>query len=226
MTRLFAGVAGAALWFAALALLLRQCRKPRGILGRLSIRSMNVRHAGVTNWGLEAVTIGSRFAILDVGCGGGRTVQTLATLAPEGKVFGIDYSAASAAAARRNNAGLIRAGRVEIQQAGVSRLPFGDATFDLVTAVETHYYWPNPVADLREIRRVLKPGGALIVIAETYAGQRFTRVVMVVMMLLGARYLTIDQHRALLAEAGFTDVSVEAEPTKGWIRVIGLRAPM
>jgi ubiquinone/menaquinone biosynthesis C-methylase UbiE len=187
---------------------------------------MNVRHAGVTNWGLEAVTIGSRFAILDVGCGGGRTVQTLATLAPEGKVFGVDYSAASAAVARRSNAELIRAGRVEIQQAIVSQLPFSDETFDLVTAVETHYYWPNPVADLREIRRVLKPGGALIVIAETYAGQRFTRVVMVVMMLLGARYLTIDQHRALFAEAGFTDVSVEAEPKKGWIRVIGLRAPM
>jgi len=118
MTPLLPGIAGAALWFAVLALVLRQCRKPRGILGRFSIRSMNVRHAGVTNWGLEAVTIGKRFAILDVGCGGGRTVQTLATLAPEGKIFGIDYSAASAAAARQTNAELIRAGGVEIQQIG------------------------------------------------------------------------------------------------------------
>ena len=43
---------------------------------------------------------------------------------------------------------------------------------DVVTAVKTHYYWPDLHADLREILRVLKPGGALVVIAEAYRGQR------------------------------------------------------
>jgi len=46
-------------------------------------------------------------------------------------------------ASRHANAHGIRTGRIEIRQASVSRLPFPDGTFDLVTAVETHYYWPD-----------------------------------------------------------------------------------
>jgi len=46
----------------------------------------------------------------------------------------------------------------------VSQLPFPDDKFDLVTAVETHYYWPDLVADLQEIRRVLKPGGEIVLV--------------------------------------------------------------
>jgi SAM-dependent methyltransferase len=51
----------------------------------------------------------------------------------------------------------------------VSRLPFPDDKFDLGAAVETRYYWPDLVKDMREIRRALKPGGAPIIIAESYA---------------------------------------------------------
>jgi len=60
---------------------------------------------------------------------------------------------------------LIQAGRVQIEQASASRLPFADEKFDLVTAVETLYYWPNPATDLQEVLRVLKPGGTLVIIS-------------------------------------------------------------
>src|SRR5262249_59949844 len=105
---------------------------------------------------------------LDVGCGGGRPIRKLATVASEGAVFGVDHSQERVEASRAQNAPLIRAGRVDIRQASVSRLPYPDATFDLVTAVETHYYWPDLPDDLREVLRVVKPGGTVIVIAESY----------------------------------------------------------
>ena len=139
--------------------LLDQCRKPKWWLGRLLLWTMNVRHSHVTDWGLRHVPLEKYFRVLDIGCGGGRTIAKLAAIASDGKVYGMDYSAASVAAARSANARWIKAGRVEIQQASVSRLPFPDGNFDVVTAVETHYYWPNLAADLREILRVLKPGG-------------------------------------------------------------------
>lgn len=60
---------------------------------------------------------------------------------------------------------MLKDGRVEIQKASVSQLPFSDNKFDLVTAVETQYYWPDLDKDMEEILRVLKPGGTLIVIA-------------------------------------------------------------
>src|SRR5215475_4285391 len=140
-----------------------QCKKPRGWLGRFLLRKMNSRHSKLTDWGLGQVSIQPDSTILDVGCGGGRTLSKLAGLATEGKVYGLDYSEESVAVSRRTNAHWIDAGRVEVREGSVSRLPFSEGRFDLVTAVETHFWWPDLPAGVREIFRVLKPGGKVIV---------------------------------------------------------------
>jgi len=144
----------------------------------------------LTAWGLEHVTIGESDTILDIGCGGGQTLHTLAGMALEGKVHGIDYSADSVAVARRTNGELISAGRVDVQRGSVSSLPFPDGTFDLITAVETHYYWPDLPANVREVLRVLKPGGMFALIAETYRGGPSRLLYGMVMPLLRAAYLS------------------------------------
>jgi SAM-dependent methyltransferase len=206
--------------------LLQQCRKPQGWLGRYILRGMNRRHAKVTDWGLGHVTVRSRDTILDVGCGGGRTVAKLAALASSGRVFGADFSATSVAAARRTNRDLIRAARVEILRASVSSLPFVTATFDLVTAVETHYYWPNLVADRREVLRVLKPGGIFILIAESYRGGKHDQALRHLDTLnrrgiLEFAHLTVAEHAAFLSQAGFQDVATFEEFDKGWVCALG-----
>src|SRR5262249_15233128 len=165
---LLAGVAGSGLLMARAA---RQCRRPSDRAGRSVLQRMNASHAAVTQWGLSHVAIGEDLTILDVGCGGGQTVDRLASIATRGKVYGVDYSEASVAMAREINERAIAEGRVDIEQASVSQLPFPDATFELVTAVETHYYWPDLPHDVREVMRVLKRGGRLLIIAETYRGR-------------------------------------------------------
>src|SRR5580704_4755328 len=147
-----------------------QCQKPRGWLGRFTLWRMNSSHSKLTDWGLANISIEKHYAILDVGCGGGRTVSKLASIAAQGKVYGIDYSEESVAATKKTNARSIEAGSVEVRHGSVSQLPFSDGMFDLVTAVETHFWWPNLRADMREIFRVLKRGGTLIVVAEVYKG--------------------------------------------------------
>ncbi|HEY6345551.1 MAG TPA: class I SAM-dependent methyltransferase, partial [Bryobacteraceae bacterium] len=159
--------------------------------------------------------------VLDVGCGGGRTVQRLATLADLGKVHGVDYAEASVAASRGFNKAAVESGRVEIQRATVSRLPFANDVFDLVTAVETHYYWPDRLRDMREIYRVLKPGGSLVIIAEAYRGRRFDWLWQFAMKLIGGAYLTPDEHRDLFAKAGYAEAQVFLEPAKGWMCATG-----
>jgi SAM-dependent methyltransferase len=202
----------------------RQCRKPSGWLGRRVARTMNLSHAPLTGWGLGHVRIEPGWRILDVGCGGGRTMQTMAEQVPDGHVDGVDYSLASAAMARQTNADLIRAGRASVQEASVSRLPFPDESFDLVTAVETHYYWPDFPNDLREVRRVLKPGGRLLIIAETYRGHWMDWMYLPVMrLLLGALYLSLDEHRTALTTAGFDGVTVDRERLRGWMCAQGTR---
>ncbi len=205
---------------------LEQFRKPAGWLGRLNLWSMNRRHSDLTDWGLRHVSIKSQDTILDVGCGGGRTVQKLAAIATTGKVYGIDHSEASVAASRRTNRQEIEKGRVEIQGGSVSHLPFADRTFDLVTAVETHYYWPDLLRDFREILRVLEHGGAFVLIAEAYKGGKHEKRLQKweeVVKALNLAHLSVDEHRQLLVEAGYSDIQVSEEYDKGWICAIGRR---
>src|SRR5438309_320867 len=132
-------------------MMITQCRKPSGWIGRRVARVMNIGHARLAKWGLSHVTVASDFTVLDVGCGGGKLIDTLASLAPAGKIFGIDYSTSSVGIACATNASHIAEGRVDIRVGTVSQLPFAPNTFDLVTAFETHYYWPDLQRDLGEI---------------------------------------------------------------------------
>jgi ubiquinone/menaquinone biosynthesis C-methylase UbiE len=202
--------------------LMNQVRKPTRWVGRLFAWNMNHTHAGLTDWGLGHVRIEKGFSILDVGCGGGATVRKLATAAPDGRVVGIDYSAGSVEASRATNKQLIAADRVEIREASVSRIPYPDATFDLVTAVETHYYWPDRPADLKEVMRVTRPGGQIAVIAEAYKkGGVSDAIEGTAMMLLRAAYMTADEHRSWFTSAGLADVQVHEQ--HNWICVTGSR---
>src|SRR5579859_3757904 len=194
-----------------------QCQKPRGWLGRFALWNMNSRHSQVTDWGLGHVCIEKQYTILDVGCGGGRTLSKLAEAAAQGKVYGIDYSEESVAASKRTNARWIDMERVEVRHGSVSQLPFQSGMFDLVTAVETHFWWSNLPADFLEIFRVLKPGGKLIVIAEIYKGANTTvaKLAEKYASRTGITLLDVNEHRALFAKAGYSEVQVIEERGKG-----------
>jgi ubiquinone/menaquinone biosynthesis C-methylase UbiE len=200
-----------------IAWIFRQVRKPSGPPGRRVVRAMNLGHSTMTDWGLQQATMSKNATLLDVGCGGGRTVQKLAESAPEGKVVGLDDSAASVAVSRDTNADAIAAGRVRFDEGSVAALPFPDCTFDVVTAVETHCYWPDVPANVREIPRVLKPGGTFALIAETYRDGPFRFVYGMVMPLLRAAFLSEAEHRDLLMPAGFTEVAIKHGSGTNWI---------
>lgn len=188
-------------------------------MGRFVLWNMNSRHSKVTDWGLSHVIIEKHYTILDAGCGGGRTVSKLATMAREGKVHGVDYSNESVATATRINKQWIGQGRVEIREASVLQLPFPENVFDLVTAVETHFWWSDLPGAMREVLRVLKPGGTVVIIAEIYKGAdtRVAKLAEKYLPLSGMAMLSVDEHRDLLGVTGYTDIQITTEPQKGWI---------
>ena len=188
--------------------LFTNCAHPRGATGRLMLAMMNFGHAPLTNWGLGSIPFRDGWTILDVGCGGGRTLQRLLKRSKGAVVHGIDLSDESVAKAKKVNAALLGT-RVFVRQGSAAELPYADGTFDLVTAVETVYFWPALPRCLGEMKRVLKPGGLFAILIEvTSADSVWTRVVK------GMTPYSPEQLKEFLEQAGFRDVSVRRkQPT-------------
>ena len=189
---------------------------------------MNSWHSILTDWGLRQIEIPTNGTILDIGCGGGGTISKLAALAPAAKIIGIDYSDDSLAIARKTNARLISAGRVDIREGSVSQLPFADNTFDVVTAIETHFFWPDLPNDFRQTFRISKLGGALLVVAEIYRGGKHLegarKKIFDKHLAANMNLLTPGEHRELFTSAGFSDVQIFEELDKGWICCVGRKS--
>jgi ubiquinone/menaquinone biosynthesis C-methylase UbiE len=200
---------------------LTNAQKPTGRLGRLLIIAMNISHYRLTNWGLSHLSIGKQDKILDVGCGGGGTIHKLAKIAINGKVYGIDFSNESVMVSRMINKQFVQMSRVEIQQCSVSCLPFTDSMFDLVTAVNTHNYWPDMVNDMQEILRVLKPNGKLIIIGSVYKGGKYDIRNQKYAELIEIAFPSVNELRDLFLRVGYSEVQIFEKYNRSWICAIG-----
>lgn len=185
-------------------------RRPEGFGGKLMVSMMNLGHAALAEWGLQHLAVPEGAAVLDCGCGGGANIKKLLEKAAQGSVKGIDYSEVSAEKSRSLNALAISAGRCEIMQANVAQLPFEDNSFDLVTAFETVYFWPELPACFREVGRVLRPGGTFFICNECGEDNKWTDIVS------GMKIYTADELTQVLTKAGFTDI-VMHKNDKGWL---------
>ena len=200
-----------------------QFANPTGLMGRWLLWRMNRHHSNLTDWGLGHVVVRETDVVLDVGCGGGRTIGKLAAAASKGRVYGVDYSPASVAASTRNNRRLVEQGRVRVQQAAVQSLPFEANTFDLATAVETHFWWGDVMGGMREVFRVLKPGGRLALVVEFYRGGKHDSYADRLAAATGIATWTIAEHRRQLTDAGFADVTLDENVEQGWLCAVGTK---
>lgn len=173
------------------------CACPKGRMGLFMLKFMNKCHASLTNWGLDFIPIKNGWTMLDIGCGGGATLRRLLKRSDAGRVYGLDISEQSVAKARDLNADLLGK-QVFVDLGSADRLPYPDEQFDLVTAVETVYFWPNLPACFQEVKRVLKPGGIFAIIVEVVdSNSKWTNVVE------GMVAFPPEQLKQLLDEAGF-----------------------
>lgn len=212
-----------AIWDYPVRKLVGQCSHPSGFWGRVLARAMNRGHGTLTLWGLEKLSIAPDASIIDIGCGGGATLGRLALLAPQGKVFGVDTSPDSVTISRKTNQDLMAQGRVDIQMASVASLPFADQTFDLATAIETHFFWPDLTANFAEVLRVLRPGGRFLILAGMYKGSPHAKRDSVVLKANKMAYLGKEDFEDLFARSGFNNVEVDCDPKLGRIRAMASR---
>lgn len=174
------------------------CAHPKERMGQIMLSMMNFSHAPLTNWGLNFIKFKDNWTILDIGCGGGATLKRLLKKSKDANVYGIDISKESVAKSKKVCKDLLDK-QVFIRQGSAEKLPYSDNKFDLVTAVETIYFWPNLPECFKEVYRVLKPGGKFSVMVEaTNKDSMWNDIVE------GMQTYSSEELLKMLNDAGFT----------------------
>jgi ubiquinone/menaquinone biosynthesis C-methylase UbiE len=153
------------------SIVLRSFGRPQGTLGRFGGVIMARMNADCGIWVIDLLEIRPNDEVLEVGFGPGVVIQRLAKLAVSGQVAGIDQSREMVDQARARNATAVQAGRVELRHGSVESLPFDGNSFDKALAINSMQYWPQAVAGLQEVRRVMKAGGRIALGFTPYSGQ-------------------------------------------------------
>ena len=132
-------------------------------------------------------------------------------------VQGIDYSSVSVAKSSKVNAKAIAEGRCKVQEASVVKLPFGESTFDLVTAFETIYFWPDIEHCFSEVKRVLKPGGQFVIVNESDgSGPMDAKWES---LIEGMHTYKPEEIRLHLSNAGIKGINNRKDEAKHWLMV-------
>jgi ubiquinone/menaquinone biosynthesis C-methylase UbiE len=178
-----------------------QFGRPTGFWGHaagllMAYRSSNRRR---NSWAVSLLDVRPEHRVLEIGFGPGLAIVELSRIAHDGYVCGIDHSELMLRVASRRNADGVRRGVVDLRLGSVDDLPSFGTPFDRILAVNATLFWNEPEARLRDLRRLLRPGG-LIAVAhqprdpgatdETSAARR-------------------REIAAVLVRAGFRDVRLE-----------------
>jgi arsenite methyltransferase len=143
-------------------LVLGQLQRPHGLLAPVTGWLLDRGNQRLNAQVIDMLAPRSGERILEIGFGGGVGLALLHARCPDARLAGAEISTAMLAGARRRFRRALDAETLELHEASVARLPWPDDGFDGVYTVNTIYFWPDVMAGLREILRVLRPEGRLI----------------------------------------------------------------
>lgn len=141
---------------------MRNFAHPRGAVGAAVGWLMARKNRRINELAVATLDPGAADRVLEIGFGPGVAIALLAAAARNGQVHGVDVSAVMVRQAERRNRRQVRSGLVRLRQGGVDELPYPDGSFDGVIATNNFHLWPDPVAGLVEVVRVLRGTGQLV----------------------------------------------------------------
>ena len=182
----------------------RQLGHPVGMASGWVAAMMNRTNAHVNKMTIQLLEIKPSDRVLEIGFGGGGALEGMAKLLQNGRLCGIEISKDMLKRARKKFDKLISQGKMELKEGNSAKIPYENGFFDKVYSINCIYFWPDPIVDLKEIRRVLKVGGKVILsirpkeVLEKFPPARH-----------GFTIFSDIQLRDLLHEAEFSDIRIE-----------------
>jgi SAM-dependent methyltransferase len=150
-------------------------------------------------------------SVLDVGCGAGWLLRLLAERVTEGRLVGMDVADEMVRRARRNSTDL---DSVMVVPGSCEEIPWEDSFFTKVISVESAYYWPDPARGIREIFRVLRPGGSAWILINYFRDNPHCHQ-WGPLLAVATHLLSSEEWAEMFRTAGFRDVVHQriADPT-------------
>lgn len=169
---------------------------------------MEKDHLPITMPVLERMRLGATDNVLDVGCGSGWLARRIAERVSQGRIVGIDLSDEMIRLARRQ---YLDQHHVMFAVGEVEEIPWDANFFTHAISIESAYYWPDPPAGLREIYRVLRPGGRIWVLINYYRDNPHCHQ-WGPLLNVKTQLLSAAQWTGLLEGAGFVEPGEERIP--------------
>jgi SAM-dependent methyltransferase len=164
--------------------------------------SMEAGHGPVGKQAIALMQVGRDARVLDVGCGSGWATRLLADYAVSGRVTGIDISDEMVNLARESSRSHPN---TDFEVASAEQLPFPANEFTHAFSMESLYYYRNIPKALKEIQRVLRPGGSFFAVVDLYWENEATHQ-WIDTLKVPVELLSIDDYRSLFIDAGFVNI--------------------
>lgn len=199
----------------------RQLRNPVGSLGLAVADAISQYNRGGNLAAIDALALDRDATVLELGCGTGAMAEIVLGQAENGVYIGLDSSSTMIEVAKTRNLHLCQQGLVDFHCGMAGEMPFDDLMFTHAFSIGVAHFWPDPIQELTEVYRVLRPGGLMLMgcltpeRAPSFAREEF-----------GFHLRDPESWRSLCLGAGFRDVEVrtrDIDPGKG-PRVLDLAA--
>lgn len=176
-----------------------QLRKPSGAFASKIGKKMNTVNKPLYDLAFDVMQLKDHDQILEIGFGTGAFFEDLFAKNELIKVSGLDFSKEMVETARETNQKIVSDNRLDLRIGNSKSIPFNDQTFDTVFCNMVIFFWNSPEDHLKEIRRVLKPGGLF------YSGFR-TRESMLLFPFVehGFNLYSVDEWKEILTQNGFS----------------------
>ncbi len=137
----------------------KQLRKPTGMLAGKAGNEMNKTNNFLYDFTIDTMQLEAHQSILEIGFGNGKFFDKIFSTANDLKISGLELSPEMIKEAIRNNPLTSTTGKLSLCAGSSDKIPFPDHSFDKVFCINVIYFWEQPAMHLKEIYRVLKPGG-------------------------------------------------------------------
>lgn len=184
----------------------RHLGNPEGQVGVAIADTLTVLNRKLNDKAFRMLSLSPGDRILEIGFGNGKLVPELMSMAPRLTYDGLDISETMKDEAIKTNSALVEAGAARFNIGSSDAMPFEDGAFHRALVINVIYFWAEPMSHLRELARVLRPGGRLVLASMT---PRY------------AATMTVTQHgfrihegtviRDMLLEVGFSTVQLSVE---------------